>query len=189
VSAVSSAAVQAPQDPALTLVKTAAPTVAHAGDRVTYSFRMTNTGDVTLHDLSPSERAFTGSGRLPVIDCPATAALAPLQTLTCTADYTVTSQDVKAGTIRNTATASGLTAHAKVAVAPASTAKVTTVQPPSPSPYPSPTASVPSRVEAGFAGARATGNALLALLGAVLAAGAATAVLLLTRRRRGYRRS
>lgn len=91
---------------ALTVVKTAAPTtVTAAGDVVSYSFVVTNTGTVTLTDPVVDETAFSGTGEVPTVTCPATAALAPRESVTCEASYTVTQADVDAGSISNTATA------------------------------------------------------------------------------------
>jgi uncharacterized repeat protein (TIGR01451 family) len=80
------------QDPALAILKSATPaTVEVAGNAVTYSFQVTNTGNVTLRDVTVHDTAFTGTGGTPVIDCPNDgASLAPGTTITCTARYTVT---------------------------------------------------------------------------------------------------
>ena len=97
--------------PALTVVKSADAVGRGAltvGQTVTYSFVVTNTGNVTLTDVTVTEDRFTGSGTAPAPTCPAGAAsLAPGAQVTCTATYTVTQADVDAGTITNTATATG----------------------------------------------------------------------------------
>ncbi|WP_146145326.1 DUF7507 domain-containing protein [Microbacterium timonense] len=80
-------------------------TVTSAGDVVTYAFLITNTGTVDLANPTVTETAFTGSGTAPVVTCPP-AVLAPQETVTCNATYTVTQADVDAGSIGNTATAS-----------------------------------------------------------------------------------
>ncbi|MCG8149591.1 hypothetical protein GUY44_03810, partial [Pimelobacter simplex] len=77
-----------------------------AGEMVTYSFEVTNDGNVTLSSVGISEGAFTGSGAMSAIDCPP-GALAPGDSVTCTATYEVTQADVDAGAVRNTATAHG----------------------------------------------------------------------------------
>jgi len=102
--------VTATSAPAITVVKTAdTAAITHAGQSVSYSFLVTNTGNVTLSDVTVVEDAFTGSGTAPVVSCPAEAAsLAPGATVTCTATYVVTQADMDgAASISNTATAGG----------------------------------------------------------------------------------
>jgi uncharacterized repeat protein (TIGR01451 family) len=96
-----------PSYPSIKLVKTASAISdpdgngPDAGDEITYSFAVTNTGNVTLNPWSVSDLK-VGS-----VTCP-TGALAPGQTKTCTdAAYTLTQADVDAGTVANTATATG----------------------------------------------------------------------------------
>jgi uncharacterized repeat protein (TIGR01451 family) len=101
--------VDAPADPSLTIDKTATPdTVAAAGESITYSFLITNTGNVTLTDVTVAEGAFSGTGTLSDVLCPEGAAsLAPGADVTCIATYVVTQEDVDSGSITNTATATG----------------------------------------------------------------------------------
>ncbi|MEE8524200.1 MAG: hypothetical protein V3T72_09740, partial [Thermoanaerobaculia bacterium] len=75
-----------------------------AGDTLTYSFVVTNTGTATLTGVSISD-PLPG---LSALTCAPTqpATLAPAATLSCTATYVVTAADVTAGVINNTATAS-----------------------------------------------------------------------------------
>jgi uncharacterized repeat protein (TIGR01451 family) len=96
-------------NPALTVEKSASPTtVFAAGETVTYTFVVRNTGNVTLSGVRIVETAFTGHGTAPVATCPAGAsALAPGASVTCTATYTVTQADLDAGTVENTAVAKG----------------------------------------------------------------------------------
>ena len=76
--------------------------VTDSGDKITYSFVLTNLGTVTLNGL-----AVTDSKVSPIV-CPATP-LAPGATATCTGpDYVLTQADVDAGKVTNTATGSGL---------------------------------------------------------------------------------
>ena len=95
--------------PALSIVKTASPTsITSAGQAVTYSFVVTNTGNVTMSDVTVAEQTFTGTGIPPSILCPpGPITLTPKDTLTCTATYTATQADVDAGTVDNTASVSG----------------------------------------------------------------------------------
>jgi uncharacterized repeat protein (TIGR01451 family) len=103
----STTTVTATPDPSLTIAKTADPTtVTAAGQTVTYSFLVTNTGNVTLSDVGVTETAFSGTGTMSAVTCPS-ATLAPTAFETCTATYQVTQVDIDAGTITNTATAHG----------------------------------------------------------------------------------
>ena len=67
---------------------------------ITYSYKVTNTGNVTLNPVTVTDPL---SG-LSTISCPATL-LAAGATETCTATYTTTQADVTRGSITNTATA------------------------------------------------------------------------------------
>jgi uncharacterized repeat protein (TIGR01451 family) len=71
------------------------------GDKVAFGFVVTNTGNVTLHNVKVTDPMVTG------ITCPATT-LAPGASMTCTSNlYTVTEKDVKAKKIVNVAVAQG----------------------------------------------------------------------------------
>ncbi|GAA1159111.1 hypothetical protein GCM10009606_41290 [Nocardioides aquiterrae] len=73
-----------------------------AGDKITYSFTVTNTGNVTLNPVTVNDPKLGGA-----ITCPS-GALAPGAHVTCTdRTYTLTQADVNAGTVDNTATATG----------------------------------------------------------------------------------
>jgi uncharacterized repeat protein (TIGR01451 family) len=103
----STVVVPTPPHPAISLDKSADPgTVANAGETVTYSFLVTNTGNVTMSNVKIDEGAFSGSGTLSAVECPSSSLLAG-QAETCTATYEVTQADVDAGTLSNTATAEG----------------------------------------------------------------------------------
>jgi uncharacterized repeat protein (TIGR01451 family) len=111
--------------PALTVVKSVDPTsVAAAGSTVTYSFDVTNTGNVDLTGVVVNEDAFSGTGTPPVISCPSTD-LAPGASFTCTATYTVTQPDVDAGSVTLTASATGTPPSGPAVTSPQSTAVVT----------------------------------------------------------------
>ncbi|MEZ2373312.1 hypothetical protein [Arthrobacter sp. RCC_34] len=105
----SQATVPSDPKPALSLQKTASPSrVGAVGDTISYSFAVTNTGNVTLRDVTIAEGAFTGSGTMSAVDCPEAAnSLAPGASVTCTATYQVTQADVDRGSVQNTATAEG----------------------------------------------------------------------------------
>ncbi|WP_285462408.1 hypothetical protein [Agromyces sp. NBRC 114283] len=103
--------VEIPQDaaPGITIEKSASPeSTGAAGDEITYTFRVTNTGNVTLTDASVTEGDFSGTGELGPIVCPdGAASLSPGEFVDCTAGYTLTQADVDAGGVTNSATASG----------------------------------------------------------------------------------
>jgi uncharacterized repeat protein (TIGR01451 family) len=115
-----------PSTPALTVVKTATPSTVHtAGDAVSYSFLVTNTGNVALTDVSVAD-AFTApsSGSPGPVSCPVTALAAGAAT-TCTApDYRATQADVDAGRIDNSAIATGTPPLGPAVTSPPGTASV-----------------------------------------------------------------
>ena len=98
--------------PSLSIVKTVDKTDikdAVAGETLTYSFTVTNTGNVTLHDvnitddldgLSNIEYDWSGCAS-------GTSTMLPGETATATATYDVTDADIKSGKVDNTATANG----------------------------------------------------------------------------------
>ncbi len=96
-------------EPAIEVVKTTeTQEIAEVGQEVTYSFAVTNTGNVTLSDVAVDEAEFSGSGELSAVECPGEAAsLAPGQSVTCTATYVVTQADLYSTELTNTATAMG----------------------------------------------------------------------------------
>ncbi len=90
-----------PADPSITLDKQAGvPTGDRAGDTIAYTFVVTNTGNVTLDPVAVDDP------KVGTVDCPVTM-LAPEETVTCTATYVLTQEDVDAGEVVNLATASG----------------------------------------------------------------------------------
>ncbi|WP_344918785.1 beta strand repeat-containing protein [Streptosporangium oxazolinicum] len=130
-SAPSTATVTAVSAPSLALLKTAVPaTVTAAGQTVTYSYLVTNTGNATLTGVSATDTAFSGSGAPPVVTCPVTT-LAPQASTTCTGTYVTTQADVDAGSVVNTATASGTPPAGPAVTSAPSTATVTVVSAPS----------------------------------------------------------
>ncbi|MCA0297046.1 MAG: CshA/CshB family fibrillar adhesin-related protein [Actinobacteria bacterium] len=123
--------------PAMILGKTAGtPTdvnnsgITDAGDTITYSFTIRNTGNVPLTSLAVSDSKLAAAGI--TISCPS-GTLAPGLTATCTtsAAYVVTAADVTAGAVANTATATGRApGNVRVDAGPASTSTPTTVPDP-----------------------------------------------------------
>ena len=88
---------------AFTFAKAASGPFVAAGNVVTFSFSVKNTGNVTLTNVAVSDPFFD-----PDLTC-AVASLAPGATdSTCSANYTVTQADVDAGSITNTASASAV---------------------------------------------------------------------------------
>lgn len=95
------ATITAVQTPGLSLTKQANPTVAGQGSTVTYTYTLTNSGNVTL--TAPYA---VSDNKISNVSCPNTpSALAPGASVTCTATYTITAADVAAGQVVNVATA------------------------------------------------------------------------------------
>ncbi|MGP6175980.1 DUF7507 domain-containing protein [Microbacterium sp. A196] len=92
-----------PQAPGISLVKTG----ALEGDTISYEFTATNTGNVTLTGVSIADELKGLSeityGAWPAAD----GVLAPGQSVTATATYTLTQADRDAGIVENTATTTG----------------------------------------------------------------------------------
>ena len=92
------------QAPVLTLVKTATPTTyAAVGDLISYSYLLTNDGNVTL------SQPFTIDDDIAADEsCPATpTSLVPGGSITCSASHTITQADLDAGSVTNFATGTG----------------------------------------------------------------------------------
>jgi uncharacterized repeat protein (TIGR01451 family) len=125
-----SATATATQSAALTLTKTVdTPTFDTAGDVLTYDITASNDGNVTLTGVTVDDPA-PGGGAY-ALDCAGLpSALAPGDTGTCSATYTVTAADLDAGSVVNTATASGLDPASNEVDAPAATATATAQQAP-----------------------------------------------------------
>ena len=115
-----SAAVPLAQSPALTIAKTVSSVVGdttppflvdQAGDVISYSILVTNTGNQTLTAVSVADPRITNLDCDPLAGNQTTGfALAPGATVTCTGTYTVTQADIDDngggdGDIDNTATA------------------------------------------------------------------------------------
>jgi LPXTG-motif cell wall-anchored protein len=94
--------------PAIELVKTGALSGSGvAGDTIEYEFTVTNTGDVTLFDVTVSD-PLPGLSSIVFGEWPGEpGVLAPEDSVTATATYTLTQADVDAGQVDNTATATG----------------------------------------------------------------------------------
>ena len=103
-----------------------------AGDTITYSYVVTNSGNVTMNgvvpvDPGPSFGGFAALGTLPLVYSPASATLAPGNSQTFTATYTLTTLDVYHGAglpaqqlVVNNATATGVYGPSNTTIPPAS---------------------------------------------------------------------
>jgi uncharacterized repeat protein (TIGR01451 family) len=97
--------VPATQLPDLTLAKSASPTTYNTlGQAISYSYKLTNSGNVTLSaPYTVSDDKITSPN---VVSCPSTpATLAPGAFVTCTASYTIQQSDLDGGEVTNHATA------------------------------------------------------------------------------------
>jgi LysM repeat protein len=103
----------------LGLTKTANPlTYSQAGQTITYTYVIANTGSLAV---GPAQFMIVddhiGGSAAPFTCGPDTTLLSPGQTITCSATYTISQQDMGVSSVTNTATASGGDAQAS---APAS---------------------------------------------------------------------
>ncbi|MEJ2383647.1 MAG: hypothetical protein P8Y54_04530, partial [Xanthomonadales bacterium] len=108
VSAIANATVRSTAVPAVSLAKAASPTTfAAAGELIAYTLTVTNSGDLTLSNVTVVD-PLTG---LSAVDCGGgsnvIASMAPQQVVSCTATLTTTQDQVDAGSIDNTATVTG----------------------------------------------------------------------------------
>ncbi|MHA7269426.1 CshA/CshB family fibrillar adhesin-related protein [Arthrobacter sp. HLT1-20] len=95
--------VAAPANPAMTFVKSAdKSSVAAAGEKINYTFKVTNTGNVTMSQLTVADPR-VGAQSIAVTP----ASLAPGAFGSATVEYVVTQADVDAGVTKNIATVAG----------------------------------------------------------------------------------
>lgn len=179
--------------PSLALVKTADKTSdVKSGETVTYTFTATNTGNVTITDLSIVEGEFVnGAGAplklteapKPVDGADPAAGLAPGASMSWTATYVVTDADA-GGTLTNTATVKGRATGTDV-VSEEATATVVVVPlpevptPPGAAPQPAVTPEPSSLANSGGELALGLGASMLVLF--------AGAILVAARRRRAVK--
>ncbi len=130
-------------DPRVSMVKTARVTPAadqddaQIGDKISYSFLVTNTGNVDLASVAVTDTSL-GAVSCPI---PAPPGLAPGASETCTGelDHIVSLGDEAAGSVTNTATATGTDGLGNTSPASApSTGTVPVRQPPKPPTPPTP---------------------------------------------------
>uniref|UniRef100_UPI0026231923 DUF7507 domain-containing protein n=1 Tax=uncultured Aquimarina sp. TaxID=575652 RepID=UPI0026231923 len=89
-------------NPELTLVKTSLASGSNVGDVITYTFTVTNTGDVTIDNIFIDD-ILTGSINLSVNP----SILAPGEEGIATAEYVITQTDINNGEVINSATVMG----------------------------------------------------------------------------------
>jgi len=102
------ATVDGSQNPAMTLVKTPIETDFNAvGDLLTYEYEVTNTGNVLIANLVVTDNLISNvSCAVPTVGN-GDANLDPAETVICTGTYAVTQVDLDAGSVTNTAGATG----------------------------------------------------------------------------------
>jgi uncharacterized repeat protein (TIGR01451 family) len=118
VSASATRSVPAAQTLDLALAKTAdRASYDTVGQVINYTLVASNLSNVTLHDVGIDDPTLGALSCTPALP----AMLAPNATVTCTGSYTVAQADLDAGSVRNTAAASGMSPQDQpVASAPAS---------------------------------------------------------------------
>jgi uncharacterized repeat protein (TIGR01451 family) len=105
----SPAIVPATQNPSLSIVKSATPAkVAKVGDVISYSFLVTNTGNVTLTKVDVTDTQSAPAGPLTSGPTCPQSTLVPGAKETCTGTYTVTQADLDNGSVNDSAVATGL---------------------------------------------------------------------------------
>lgn len=160
-----------PHAPAVGLSKSADPrTVATAGEEVEFSFTVTNTGNVTLRDVTVTDPL----AGLSDVDCGdgtnVIASLAPEAEAHCAATYVVTRDDIARGEVVNTATVEAVAPDGSTVRSEEASATVRAAQP-----EPAPAPALPATGRSGTV-------AILTTAALVLAAGALAVTA--TRRRR-----
>ena len=101
-SAVASATVTFAAQPSWTLPAPSPTTYTAAGQTINYSYLISNTGNVSIGSITVTD------DKVATVTCSGGPVLTPGGTKTCTGSYTTTAADVTAGTVTNTATASGI---------------------------------------------------------------------------------
>ena len=116
----------------LTVKKSASPmTVTAVGQTISYTFLVTNTGNVTIADLHVTDAQVAPAGSLSTpLTCPGTVgttgpSLAAGHTITCTATYKVTQADLTNGSVADSAIAAGHKPGGSAVMSPSSAVKVT----------------------------------------------------------------
>src|SRR5690606_39162307 len=101
VSASATETIPGSQQPGLTLTKTASPTTfSSAGQQITYTIEVENTGNVAMTNISVTDLLTGWSDTI--------TRLSPTRRSSVLDTYTISQDDMNAGNVENTATASGL---------------------------------------------------------------------------------
>ena len=175
--------------PAITLMKTpSTSTYATLGQVVTYTYVITNTGDVSLgsDQYTVNDNKINGGA---AFDCGAAQTLAVGASITCTNTYTITASDLSSGTVTNSATATNGAQTSGVATATitasTTTTSISTKIPTSPSTIP-PTKIPSSAPPTGLGGSAkvAYNSGLLGAGGSSVVAGLVLMLFMIRRRRR-----
>ena len=100
-----------------------------AGDTVTYSYLVTNIGNVTINTITISDDKVAPAD----LSCPSPVAdaLAPGDSITCSGVYIVTQADLDAGSVTNIASPNGIPTQGVLPPAPTDTVTVTSDPAPS----------------------------------------------------------
>lgn len=96
-----------PAKPALEIEKTVDKPEFHSGDKLTWTFTVRNTGDISLHDVTVVEDSYNGHKPLSAVTCPGTT-LDAGASMTCTATSDTNDDDIRQGDVTNTAHATGI---------------------------------------------------------------------------------
>ena len=111
--------------PSIIMVKTPSSlSYSYAGEVITYSFKVTNTGNDTIKNIAITDPLITSG-----ITCPVTS-VNPNNFITCTGNYTIKLSDIDSGTVSNTATATGKN-NQNTSVSAQGSAMITATQNPS----------------------------------------------------------
>lgn len=96
--------------PSMQLTKSVNPTsVTKVGQAITYTFVVTNDGELPLHDVAVQDPGpVGGTGKMGPIDCGGITELAIDATMSCTAIYTAGSGDLTGAPLKNVASASAV---------------------------------------------------------------------------------
>lgn len=96
-----------PTKAAINIEKTVDKSEFHSGDKLTWTFTVTNTGDIGLHDVAVVEDSYNGHNPMSEVTCPGTK-LAVGASMTCTATSDTDNDDIQQGDVTNTAHATGI---------------------------------------------------------------------------------